>query len=277
LRFRKRSTFHFSIDLNLTDCKLATTSRVAHPEKLVISGGADDAKAYVLIKRRLANDASTLLSSAQFAVLSRLGKSLQDAVQESRETNLVSSVPVIYSELGIVSKGRRRSSIKAASDILEDKTKKASKNEDLKMSSHQSEKRDDNTTSRKKNVSISEIPITVTSSSETHLATRSYRRASQAAAELRLRLALAGGDSGGGESGKNISKGEGERRVVVESSVKTSTTGTPTSPALRIRSLQKQFRLIEETVRTSKNSSEKADAEAKKATIATELASLLSQ
>jgi hypothetical protein len=275
--FWESSTFHFSIDLNLTDCKLATTSRVAHPEKLVISGGADDAKAYVLIKRRLANDASTLLSSAQFAVLSRLGKSIQDAVQESRETDLATSVPVIYSELGIVSKGRRRSSIKAASDILEDKTKKASKNEDLKTTTHQqSDKRDDNTTSRKKNISISEIPnITVTSSS---VGTRSYRRASQAAAELRLRLALAGGgDSGDSGSGKNISKGEGERRVVVESSVKTSTTSSPTSPALRIRSLQKQFRLIEETVRTSKNSSEKADAEAKKATIANELASLLSQ
>lgn len=210
-------------------------------------------------------------------VLSRLGKSIHDAVQESRETDLVTSVPVIYSELGIVSKGRRRSSIKAASDILEDKTKKASKNEDLKTTTHQqSDKRDDNTTSRKKNISISEIPnITVTSSS---VGTRSYRRASQAAAELRLRLALAGGgDSGDSGSGKNISKGEGERRVVVESSVKTSTTSSPTSPALRIRSLQKQFRLIEETVRTSKNSSEKADAEAKKATIANELASLLSQ
>jgi hypothetical protein len=255
--------------------------RVAHPEKLVVTGGADDEKAYLLIKRRLAKggglDAATELSAAQLAVLARLNKSLEDAVNDARETELPASVPVIYSELGVVTKPKRRSSSSRRKDDVPDAVEgEGTMRKEAKDSQVIMEKRDDNKAISKRRNSVNKLeksPIAIVENVRRN-GTITLQSATEAAEALRQRLsssaAAAGG--GGGEGGRGGIATD-ERSNPLSSS---QSSGESLSPLPRIRYLQKQLRLQDEVLKTSKRGSiEKANAEAKKTSLAEELATLL--
>jgi hypothetical protein len=256
--------------------------RVAHPEKLVVTGGADDEKAYLLIKRRLAKggglDAATELSAAQLAVLARLNKSLEDAVNDARETELPASVPVIYSELGVVTKPKRRSSSTRRKDDVPDAVEgEGTMKKEAKDSQVIMEKRDDNKAISKRRNSVNKLeksPIAIVENVRRN-GTITLQSATEAAEALRQRLssssaAAAGGR--GGEGGRGGIATDG-RSYPVSSS---QSSGESLSPLPRIRYLQKQLRLQDEVLKTSKSGSiENANAEAKKTSLAEELATLL--
>jgi len=257
--------------------------RVAHPEKLVVTGGADDEKAYLLIKRRLAKggglDAATELSAAQLAVLARLNKSLEDAINDSRETELPASVPVIYSELGVVTKPKRRSSSTRRKDDVPDAVEgEGTMRKEAKDSQVIMEKRDDNKAISKRRNSVNKLeksPIAIVENVRRN-GTITLQSATEAAEALRQRLsssssaAAAGG--WGGEGGRGGIATDGRSNPVSSS----QSSGESLSPLPRIRYLQKQLRLQDEVLKTSKSGSiEKANAEAKKNSLAEELATLL--
>lgn len=260
---------------------MSSRIRVAHPEKLVVTGGADDEKAYLLIKRRLAKggglDAATELSAAQLAVLARLNKSLEDAVNDARETELPASVPVIYSELGVVTKPKRRSSSSRRKDDVPDAVEgEGTMRKEAKDSQVIMEKRDDNKAISKRRNSVNKLeksPIAIVENVRRN-GTITLQSATEAAEALRQRLsssaAAAGG--GGGEGGRGGIATD-ERSNPLSSS---QSSGESLSPLPRIRYLQKQLRLQDEVLKTSKRGSiEKANAEAKKTSLAEELATLL--
>jgi len=259
--------------------------RVAHPEKLVVTGGADDEKAYLLIKRRLAKggglDAATELSAAQLAVLARLNKSLEDAINDSRETELPASVPVIYSELGVVTKPKRRSSSTRRKDDVPDAVEgEGTMRKEAKDSQVIMEKRDDNKAISKRRNSVNKLeksPIAIVENVRRN-GTITLQSATEAAEALRQRLSSSSSSSSaaaggwGGEGGRGGIATDG-RSYPVSSS---QSSGESLSPLPRIRFLQKQLRLQDEVLKTSKSGSiEKANAEAKKTSLAEELATLL--
>lgn len=264
--------------------------RIAHPEKLTLKGGADDEKAYVLIKRRLARggglDAAKELSAAQLAVLVRLNKSIDEALDEAGRTEFPEAVPVIYSELGVVTRARRRSStsqkrISVMTDAIGiDETRK-----DAVISKDRAKKT--------KAGKLESSPLAIIEDPKRRgMAT--VPSASEAAEALRLRLAASAGGGGGVSAGggaaaaagggmsdggrSNHAKGASRdkplpteaRHANIESSA------TQLSPSVRIRILQKQLRLQDEVLKASKSESiEKANAEAKRAALTEELATLL--
>ena len=258
--------------------------RIAHPEKLTLKGGADDEKAYVLIKRRLARggglDAAKELSDAQLAVLVRLNKSLEEALDEAGRTEFPEAAPVIYSELGVVTRARRRSStsqkrISVMTDAIEDeKTRKDVTSKDR---------------AKKTKAGKLESPSLAIIEDPKRRGMATVPSASEAAEALRLRLAASAGGGGGGAAaaagggmsdGGRSSHARGASRdklLPIEAhhtSIESS--ATHLSPSVRIRSLQKQLRLQDEVLKASKSESiEQANAEAKRAALTEELATLL--
>ena len=265
---------------------MSSRIRVAHPEKLVVTGGADDEKAYLLIKRRLAKggglDAATELSAAQLAVLARLNKSLEDAINDSRETELPASVPVIYSELGVVTKPKRRSSSTRRKDDVPDAVEgEGTMKKEAKDSQVIMEKRDDNKAISKRRNSVNKLeksPIAIVENVRRN-GTITLQSATEAAEALRQRLSSSSSSSAaaaaggwGGEGGRGGIATDGRSNPVSSS----QSSGESLSPLPRIRYLQKQLRLQDEVLKTSKSGSiEKANAEAKKTSLAEELATLL--
>ena len=264
--------------------------RIAHPEKLTLKGGADDEKAYVLIKRRLARggglDAAKELSDAQLAVLVRLNKSLQEAIDEAGRTEFPEAAPVIYSELGVVTRARRRSStsqrISVMTDTIEDeKTRKDVTSKDR---------------AKKTKAGKLESPSLVIIEDPKRRGMATVPSASEAAEALRLRLAAASAGGGGGgvsagggaaaaagggmsDGGRSShARGASRDKLLPTEAHHTNieSSATQLSPSLRIRSLQKQLRLQDEVLKASKSESiEKANAEAKRAALTEELATLL--
>ena len=263
--------------------------RIAHPEKLTLKGGADDEKAYVLIKRRLARggglDAAKELSDAQLAVLVRLNKSLQEALDEAGRTEFPEAAPVIYSELGVVTRARRRSStsqrISVMTDTIEDeKTRKDVTSKDR---------------AKKTKAGKLESPSLAIIEDPKRRGMATVPSASEAAEALRLRLAASAGGGGGVSAGgggaaaaagggmsdggrSSHARGASRDKLLPTEAHHTSIESSVTqlSPSVRIRSLQKQLRLQDEVIKASKSESiEKANAEVKRAALTEELATLL--
>lgn len=255
--------------------------RIAHPEKLTLKGGADDEKAYVLIKRRLARggglDAAKELSDAQLAVLVRLNKSLEEALDEAGRTEFPEAAPVIYSELGVVTRARRRSStqkrISVMTNAIEDeKTRKDVTSKDR---------------AKKTKAGKLESPSLAIIEDPKRRGMATVPSASEAAEALRLRLAASAGGGGGvsaagggmSDGGRSShARGTSRDKLLPTEAHHTSieSSATQLSPSVRIRSLQKQLRLQDEVIKASKNESiEKANAEVKRAALTEELATLL--